>query len=323
MYKQEFDKQLAQGTRFKSVMLYGESPYFIDSYTQRLGAAIDPSQTVTAYQEEYRFDTAKGTLSQGSLFGDTNLFVYKGEKNLPKNELKELIEICAKNENSYLIYALFGNNFKSIAPLFTPKLHAAHVRFFEPNMQTAMTELGQRAAQLKLQIDRYALHHLYMVLNMNLQLAINELEKLSILEGPVTQKEIDNLVYATNAIKLENLFFDIIDKKPLVDHLHQLIEIGDDEFKITRMAQYFFHQLFLFRSYINLYGQVDSKAILGYKLPRFIEEKKAGYAAKLSLPKFLEVFEYINSMELQLKNASALQREAILISGLIKIQSIL
>lgn len=321
MYKQKFDEFL-KGQIPKSTMLYGESLYYIEQYIEILSFKIEASQVLKIYPEDYNFDLCKATLSQGSLFGDKTLCIYKGQKALTKEELKALIHLCQKNDNSYFIYALHTNKKPTTTTLFAPKLQAQEVRFFEPNPNVAIAELAQKAKELHIQIDKHVLQHLLLVLNMDIQLAANELRKLSILSEAVTTKDIDNLVYATSAIKVENLFFDLMDKKPVIEHLVQLLDTGDDCYKILRQAQYFFAQLFLFRSYIALHGRVNSKEILGYQLPQFVEEKKSLYAQKLKILQYNELFKRLLYAEIELKKADAIQRDALLITTILNIQTL-
>ena len=322
MYKHQFDQLLSKEVP-KSTMLYGESLYYIERYIEILTYKIDPSETLKMYVEDYDFTTAKLALSQGSLFGDRTLFIYKAEKALSKEELKILIDLCNKNDNSFFIYAHITAKKPPIANLFSPKSNAQEVRFFEPNPTQALLELEQKAKVLDLSVDKYVLSHLLSVVNMDLMLAVNELHKLAILQHPISNKDIDNLVYATSAVKVESLLFDLMDKKPIVEHLVQLLESGDDCYKILRQTQYFFAQLFLFRSYIALNGRVDSKEILGYMLPKFVEEKKSLYAQKFKILQYNELFKRLLHAESQLKKADTHQKDALLITTLLGIQTLM
>jgi len=322
MYKDKFDEFLKQNVP-KSTMLYGESLYYIEQYIDILTYKIQASQVLKIYPEDYNFDFLKSTLAQGSLFGEKTLCIYKGEKALEKEQLKVLIELCAKNENSYFIYALHTTKKPTTTNLFAPKFQAQEVRFFNPNPNVAIAELAQKAKALNLKIDTHVLNHLLLVLNMDIKLAANELNKLAILDGEITSKDIDNLVYATSAIKVENLFFDLMDQKPITQHLIQLLESGDDCYKILRQAQYFFAQLFLFRSYIALHGKVNSKEILGYQLPQFVEEKKSLYAQKLKISQYNKILKKLLLAEKELKKADAIQRDALLIATLLNLQKLI
>ena len=74
---------------------------------------------------------------------------------------------------------------------------------------------------------------------------------------------------------------------------------------------------------MKLHGHIDSKEILGYKLPKQIEEQKANLALKVKSPAILKIFEYLLEVELQIKNTPASNRELLLYGAFIKLQSYL
>jgi len=90
-----------------------------------------------------------------------------------------------------------------------------------------------------------------------------------------------------------------------------------------RSTQYFVNQIFLFHAYIKLNGHVDSAAILGYKLPKPIEEQKAQLALRVKSASLLKIFEHLLESELAIKKAPSTQKEVLLYSMLIKLQSYL
>ncbi|MGM0622426.1 MAG: DNA polymerase III subunit delta [Campylobacterota bacterium] len=320
MYQNQYDTLLHTKKLPKSVMFYGEVNYYIDKYIDLTTEKIAATNVQTFFYEDFDFTAAKDALSQGSLFGDITAVVYKSEKNLAKEQLKQLLHICQKNDNSYFIYAIYNPKKSALTSLFTQKNSAAEVRFFDPKPHVAVAELTQKADSLKMQITKSSLEHLYSILNYDLALAMNELHKLAIVDGEIDHKEIDNLVYATSAVKIENLFYDLMDKKPILEHIMQLLESGDDSYKILRQAQYFFQQLFMFRCFIALKGFVDSKEIIGYKLPKFVEEKKASYAQKLKILEYEQLLSRLCEAEIELKKSDALQREALLVATFLNLQ---
>lgn len=323
MYKKDFDTLIHSDAALqtKSFMLWGESRYYIDQYIQTITQKLEATEIVSYYYEDFDFQKIKTSLSQGSLFGDRSIYIYKAQKHINRSQLQAILDICSKSENSFFIYAIYSPLKNALAPLFTKKHSAVAVRFFEPNIPQALTELSSGAQRLGVDTDRHALEHLYFLHNMDLSLSMNELNKLGLVDGVVSSKDIDNLVYTTSSMKLENLFYDLVDNKDITTHLQQNLEAGDDSLKILRQAQYFFHNLFLFRSYIALHGVVDSKSILGYKLPRFIEEKKARYAQKLKILQYSYIFKRLNRLELELKGADSVSKDAILIASLYNIKT--
>ncbi len=325
MYQREFDQRLKQAFP-KAVLLYGENDYLIDFYIETYVKQTDAKESMLSlYHDEWNFEQAKAFLSQTSLFGGTNLIVVKHEKKIPKKELDILVELANKNPDNYFLYGYAGapKDARSMQAAFTDKKGGVWVRFFEPNIHDGIAVLQQKAQQIKLDIDHYALQHLMLVLNNNLALCANELEKLAILEDKVTGKDIDRLVYSTAPLATEQLLIDLFNKKPVTDTISRLLEIGEDEAAILRATQYFANQIFLFHAYIKLNGHVDSAAILGYKLPKQIEEQKAQLALRVKSASLLKIFEHLLESELAIKKAPATQKEVLLYSMLIKLQGYL
>ncbi|PTB83677.1 DNA polymerase III subunit delta [Sulfurovum lithotrophicum] len=325
MYQREFDQKLRQSLP-KAVLFYGENDYMVDHYIEMYVKQTEAKESMLSlYHDEWNFEQAKNFLSQTSLFGGTNLVVVKHEKKIPKKELDVLVELANKNPDNYFIYGYAGaaKDARSMQAAFTDKKGGVWVRFFEPNIRDGIALLQQKAQEIQLDIDHYALQHLMLVLNNNLALCANELDKLAILGTKVTGKDIDRLVYSTAPLATEQLLIDLFNKKAITDTITKLLEIGEDEAAILRATQYFVNQIFLFHAYIKLNGHVDSAAILGYKLPKPIEEQKAQLALRVKSASLLKIFEHLLESELAIKKAPATQKEVLLYSMLIKLQGYL
>ena len=325
MYQREFDQKLRQSLP-KAVLFYGENDYMVNHYIDTYVKKLDAKESMLSlYHDEWNFEQAKNFLSQTSLFGGTNLVVVKHEKKIPKKELDVLVALANKNPDNYFIYGYAGaaKDARSMQAAFTDKKGGVWVRFFEPNIRDGIALLQQKAQKIQLDIDHYALQHLMLVLNNNLALCANELDKLAILGTKVTGKDIDRLVYSTAPLATEQLLIDLFNKKPITDTITKLLDIGEDEASLLRSTQYFVNQIFLFHAYIKLNGHVDSAAILGYKLPKQIEEQKARLALKVKSASLLKIFEHLLESELSIKQAPATQKEVLLYSMLIKLQGYL
>ena len=325
MYQREFDQRLKQALP-KAVLLYGENDYLIDHYIDLYINKTDAKESMLSlYHDEWDFEQAKNFLSQTSLFGGTNLVVVKHDKKIPKKELDALVALANKNSDNYFLYAYMGaaKDAKSMQSAFTEKKGGVWVRFFEPNIRDGVAMLQQKAQQIHLDIDHYALQHLMLLLNNNLALCANELDKLAILDMKVTSKDIDRLVYSTAPLATEQLLIDLFNKKPITATITKLLDLGEDEASLLRSTQYFVNQIFLFHAYIKLHGHVDSAAILGYKLPKHIEEQKAQLALRVKSAALLKIFEHLLESEIQIKQAPATQKEVMLYSMLIKLQGYL
>ena len=325
MYQREFDQRLKQALP-KAVLLYGENDYLIDHYIDLYVNKTDAKESMlTLYHDEWDFDQAKNFLSQTSLFGGTNLVIVKHDKKIPKKELDILVELANKNEDNYFLYGYMGaaKDAKSMQAAFTEKKGGVWVRFFEPNIRDGVAMLQQKAQQIGLDIDHYALQHLMLLHNNNLALCANELNKLAIHVMKVTSKDIDNLVYSTAPLATEQLLNDLYNQNPITDTNTKQHDLGEDEASLLRSTQYFVNQIFLFHAYIKLHGHVDSAAILGYKLPKHIEEQKAQLALRVKSAALLKIFEHLLESEILIKQAPGTQKEVLVYSMLIKLQGYL
>jgi len=325
MYQREFEN-LLRTTLPRAMLFFGDNDYQVANYLQHyINVTSAADSMLSLYFEEYSFQEAKAYLSQSSLFGGINLLIIKKDKKIPKKELDELINLVEKSTDNFLLFHYQGtpSNAKTLQNAFSPKKGANWVRLFEPNKRESIELLQRKSMKLGIDIDNYALQHLLLVLNDNLALCANELNKLAILEGKVTAKEIDKLVYSTAPLTMEQLLIELFEKKPVVDTITKLLELGEDEFSILRSTQFFVNQIFLFHAYMKLNGQIDSKAILGYKLPKAIEDRKAQLALKVKSDRLLKICEYLMETELNIKKSPSTNREVLLYGAFIKVQSYL
>jgi len=325
MYQREFEN-LLRTTPPRAMLFFGDNNYLISSYLQHYINITDAAESLlTLYFDEYSFERAKAYLSQSSLFGGTNLLIIKRDKKIPKKELDALVALVGKNSDNFFLFEYQGkaSDAKSLQSAFSPKKGANWLRLFEPNIRESIDMLQRKSQHLGMEIDHFALQHLMLLLNNNLALCANELNKLAILKGKVTAKDIDRLVYSTAPLATEQLLIQLFEKKPIVETMSKLLELGEDEFSILRSTQFFVNQIFLFHAFMKLNGHIDSKAILGYKLPKQIEDQKGNLALRVKSPALLKIFEHLLEVELQMKNTPATNRELLLYGAFIKIQNIL
>ena len=322
MYKRELDQKLQQGLP-KALLLYGVDDYLIDYYIDLYKERLDArEELLSLYFDEWNFAQAKAYLSQGSLFGGTNLLIVKHEKKIPKKELDQLIALANKSSDNYFLFAFSGEDrsAKEMQRSFTEKQGGLWVRFFEPNIREGVEMLQLKAQKIHLDIDHYALQHLMLTLNNNLALCSNELDKLAILDTKVTSKDIDRLVYSTAPLAMEQFLTGLFEKKPVTEMIGTLLELGESEESLLRSTQRFVSEIFLFNAYIKLHGTPDSAAILGYKLPRQIEEKKAQLAMRVKPASLLSITEHLLESELEMKRPGGINKETLLYGTFIKMQ---
>ncbi len=320
MYKTEFDRILQNGCKEKNFILFGESSFFIDRYASHL-MRLEDANVLTLYHDEYDFSQAKVHLSQASLFGGTNLLVIKSEKKIPKKELESLFDTTNKGDNRF-IFAYYGSDHKSYNNAFK-KFGVITVRFFDPKQGEAINILTQEAARLKLQIDSYTLSHLLHLQNGNVELALNELEKLSILgHDNITNKEVDALVYGMGEVDLQSFLKDILNKKEYHQHLETLLEAGEDEIRVLTALTNFVNELYMFNTYIRIHGVADAKAILGYNPPQFVIQEKARLAMKIKPEIFYRLHRLLLEAELTMKSSNN-DKRAVLYATLIRLEKML
>ncbi len=327
MYKKELDSLIEKNSLPKSILLYGECRYFIDLYGKKISLIFGSKEDILSfYFDEYDFKSAKNFVSQASLFGNSNVLIIKTDKKIPKKELDALIEICSKNKNSYFIFQFYGDDLKArdLTKSFLKKQNAGSVRFFKPYTKEAIDILLKRAKELKIDIEKYAIEHLFFLQNEDISLASAELEKISLIKGKIGAKDIDRFVYGLGAISIEDFIEKLLKKEDIKKNLYQILEAGlSDEISIINMLENYITQLFLFHIYIKIHGRIDPKEITGFNMPKFIAQKRAQMSIQIDLKKYKMLLDHLLDTELTLKKATNIDKKSFLISSLIKIQTFL
>lgn len=328
MYKRDLENLINAKKLPKSMFLYGACDFQITHFGSEIASSWsdDTQNILTFYFDAYDFRTTKNYLSQSSLFGDKNVAIIKTQKAIPKKELDILVEICQKTENSYLLLQCYKEekSTTSMTKSFSKKTSGDFVRFFKPNMGEAMQMLTLKAREKNINIQGYALNQLYQAQNEDLALAVNELDKLAILEREVNKKDIDNLVYGLGEVGLDAIISDIFDKKDIKSQLKPLLESGNySHIDIVSAVQKYLVQLYMFHLYVKTHGSIDMRAILGYNLPRDLANSRSNQCMRLNLKNFKELFTALALSEFKLKTHTYLDKDAHLFSTILKIQSLL
>jgi len=324
MYKNELKNLIASKKIPKSLLIYGECEYQSDFYLNKILSLIGEAEKLIFYFDEYNFASAKSHISQASLFGDINILIIKHNKKILANELKKFIEIAYKNSDSYFIFQFLGEalSAKELQKFFNKKFNSNFVRFFKLNLYEAKNYLINRANELKIDIDSYTLEYLFMLNSENLALSINELEKLSILNRKINPKDINQLSVGMGEIGLEEFIKKLLNKEDITDIISSVMEFNE-EVKIINSIQNYLTTLFMFHSYIKIYGKFDSKEILGYNLPPKIANERASEAIKIDVKKYQILLEHLINTEFELKKAKKLNINTFLLHSLIKLQTLL
>ncbi len=328
MYKREFETLLKTGKIPKASFFYGACEYQNNFLASEILTKLNASaeEKLLLYFDEYHFGTAKNFIAQSSLFGDRNILIIKTDKTIPTKELETLVELCGKNESSYLLCQFFGEDKKatSSTKAFEKASHALFVRLFKADLQEALLLLEKQAKERGISIDRYVLQHLYMIHSEDLSLCVNEFEKLALLEREITIHDIDTLVHGLGTVSMEHFITKLFEKKEFTDMYERLIEgDGIEEMRVVNAIESHLCQLFLFHAYIKMHGSFDARAILGYALPSPIAAQRSQQSIKIDLKTYHKLFELLVNTEYTLKKLSNIDKTAYLLSCLIKLQSYL
>jgi len=321
MYKAEFDKHIQNNSLSNNFVLFGESIFLIEYYTQMLSKVEDAS-VLKYYHDEYDFNSAKAHLSQASLFGDRNVLIIKSEKKVPKKDLDILIDYCEKNQDNVFIYAYVGDDHKTYTKAFAKRSTMA-VRLFHPKHGEALNMISEVARSKNVNIDSYTISHLLNIHNANISLAVNELDKFAVFDRAVTTKDIDSLVYGLGEINIDELIKKIINKKEFKDDIKNMTEHGEDEIRIITQIISYITQLYMFNIYIRVNGAPNALDILGYPAPPFVVKEKAELSLRFKPNTYYKLHELLLDAELKMKSAKGVDKNAILLSTLIRLQKVL
>lgn len=321
MYKAEFDKHIQNNSLSNNFILFGESEFLIDHYTKVL-SNIEGATTLKYYHDEYDYSSAKAHLSQASLFGDRNVLIIKSDKKVPKKELETFIDYCEKNPENVFVYAYTGDDHTAYTKAFAKK-STMNVRFFHPKQGEAISIISKIAKSKNVEIDNYSISHLLSLHNSDISLAVNELEKFSVFDRAITTKDIDSLVYGLGEINIDELIKKLINKKEFKEDVKNMIEHGIDEIRILTQITSFMTQLYMFNIYIRINGAPNSVDILGYNAPGFVIKEKAELSLKFKPQTYYKLHQLLLDSELKMKSAKGVDKSAILLSALIRFQTII
>lgn len=320
MYKNELDKHIQNRSISNSFVLFGESSFLIDMYTNNL-TNIEDASLLKFYHDEYDFNSAKAHLSQASLFGGQNVLIIKSEKKIPKKDLDIFIDFCEKNPDNIFVYAYYGSDHKTYTKAFSKK-STMSVRFFNPNRGEAIFTVSQVAREKQVNIDNYTITHLLQIHNGDVALACNEIEKFRVYDRTITTKDIDNLVFGLAEVNIDDFIKKILNKKDFKKELQNILEHGEDEIRIVTAITAYLTQLYMFNIYIRVNGAPNALEILGYPAPKFIVDEKATLSLKFKPNTYYKLHELLLDSELKMKSSNV-DKGAILLSTLIRVQKLL
>ena len=320
MYKNELDKHIQNRSVSNNFVFFGESNFLIDMYTKML-TNIEDANLLNFYHDEYDFNSAKAHLSQGSLFGGSNILTIKSEKKVPKKELDIFINLCEKNPDNIFIYAYYGSDHKTYAKAFSKK-STMSVRFFHPKDYEAQNIIANIAREKNVKIDKYTISHLLNIHNGDVALSCNEIDKFRVYDREITTKDVENLVYGLSEVNIDDFIKKILHKKEFTNDLQNILEHGEDEIRVVTAITAYLTQLYMFNIYIRVNGAPNALEILGYPAPKFVVDEKAALSLKFKPHQYSILHELLLGSELKMKSSNV-DKGAILLSTLIRIQKLI
>ena len=308
MYKNVFDKELATGTTYNGYMFYGLCDYLSEKYANDISVKLAAGDDIyKVYFDEYNFKDCVNYLSQSSLFASNNVLMIKTIKKIPKKEIDELISICNTNPDSYIVLSCIGSaDLKTMAKSFTKKTSSVEVRFFTPTDQEALHILNSVCQNKNLQCGFGELQYLYNMHQKDLNLCVNDLDKLSILDKPISVNIINAQCFGMGAVSIDDFFNKLFTGVNINKDLYMILEEGMNEINLINQTTGFIQQLFNINSYLKLYGQLNVIEIWGYKLPLNIANTRASIAMKFKQEDFLRMLTFFQNLELELKTKNTL-----------------
>ncbi|PIF03823.1 MAG: DNA polymerase III subunit delta [Arcobacter sp.] len=309
MYKNQFDNEFSSNIIYNGYMFYGQCDYLIDQYTNKVALKLANGEDIQKiYFDEYNFKECDTFLSQSSLFSSKNILVIKTLKKIPKKEMDSLIASCNTNPDSFLIVACVGEtDFKSMTKSFSKKTNSCEVRFFNPSDQEAIHILNAVIQEKNMVCGFTELQYLYNMHQKDLSLAVNDLNKLEILQKPITANIINAQCFGMGAVSIDDFFIKLFTAQPINKDLYMILEEGMNEIYLINQTTSFVQQLFTINTYLKLHGQLNIIEIWGYKLPANIANTRASIAIKFNDNDFKKMFNFFLNLELELKTKKGLE----------------
>jgi DNA polymerase-3 subunit delta len=277
MYQQALEKLLKNKSVPRDMMLFGYN-FFIDYYFEKLKKFYNADEVVTIYSFEYKFEVALSTLSSGSLFGDTTLLIIKSEDKIPTRELKELRRMVSKGDNSFL-YLYYGDA-KDVSKPFEDNF----VRFFEPNEHESFHFVFEEAKKFDVYLNENQIYTILHLKHGDLSQIYGELHKLSTLDSENINKiGIENIISASGEIQGEQIVNDFFNHGNWVKTINAIEEYEINRIDFLSILIRTLHEIYLFRSSMELREALNSKSVLGRSLPPQIEQEKIRLGKKFSL----------------------------------------
>jgi len=319
MYRKELQALLNSNNFPNFFLLYGNDNFQTELYANFIKKKYVTSELMKLYFEEYNFSLANDYLASSSLFSTQKFLELKFAKKANVKEIKNLITLCKKNADNFLLLELYDESSKQseLEKVFENNF----ARFFKVNTPNEGVELlMMRAKELDISITQNALFSLFMGFDENLYLAASELNKFQGLK--VDEKIIEQYCYSLNTGSFESFFEKLLKKTDLKSELEKILE-NFNEMAFINFLSSSFLRLFKITLYAKIYGKVDFKDLLGFTPPSAVAKNLSSWAFSLRIEQYKEIFRLLLKVEYELKTQSKTSKKEFLIANLLKLERIL
>ncbi|NPA55711.1 MAG: hypothetical protein GXO40_05025 [Epsilonproteobacteria bacterium] len=301
----EFNKLQALPNYF---LFYGDE-LFMDVWRDKVKEITANTNTLKLYYDEFDMDKAFSHLSQNSLFGDKNSLIVVSDKF--DDKIKRLIEILKDN---YFYFFFSGDAKKAKTKIFKNNF----VRFFKPNLGELITIANQYATTHDINIDTN--HLKYLISKIDYRFIFRELDKLALVDQ-INNATIDTLVFDYNQTSFDYMFDKLFTNQDFLNDLRNILITNEHIAVLLSLVRYI-RILYMFHLHIKNIGYENvSKDVLGYQIPKNLEDVRKTIALKISEDKFLDLFEIALQAELDIKSSK--DKEAVLFEAILKIKTAL
>jgi DNA polymerase-3 subunit delta len=292
-----------------SFLFYGDE-FFLDLQYNVVKDIVKNTNIVKLYFDEFDIDLAKNHLAQNSLFGDKNSLIIKTNKWI---DVEKLLQIVGDN----YFYLFFYGDTKKVK---TKKFGKNFVRFFKPDLRDMIIQANSYMAQKS--ITNIDLEHLkYLISKVDYRFLFNEIDKISLIDK-ISNSLIDELVFNYNETGYDDVFDKLFMGFDYLKELDYLLYQGEDEIVILNALTRYVRTLYMFNLHIKNIGYENvSKDVLGYQIPKNLEENRKKISFNIKDNQFLELFTILLEAELAIKSSK--DKNSYLFKTFIDIKTIL
>lgn len=324
MYKRELDALIFAKKLPNFMLLRSRDEFLNELHSQEIIRYFEPENLYTIYPNEYDFNAIKEYFAP-SLFGGKNAVYIKSQKFGSLKEIKELIEICQKDKNCFLLYEFFESPDAKINESFIKAFNGNFVRFFSPtNPSEALQILNKVCQMMDLYQNNAALLEIYKIQGGNLSLVAAELAKFKNLDIILNLENVKAHVNGLSEVSFEEIFIKILHMQEFRDEFFTFIQSGS--YNESEFISYMYnsvYRIFEIHTHIKLFGRLDFREVLGYTPPPNVQNDLKAEALKFSTDKFRQMFKILNECEFELKTKSKLDKTYFLLSQMLRFQRVI